>query len=224
MEKKIKAASLMDVMEHLLAHADLSANGLAKILNLPTPTIHRLATGEVQDPRSSTMIFIADYFGITIDQLLGREELDSRFQSKNCAKTIKPASSIPMLSMHEALTASKYHKSPSQWFRWQSNHSIEKEKREKIFSICIKNNLYEPLFYQNSIIIIDPTLSAENGDYVLVSFKGDNVSVLKRYLSEGKNKYLSAVNADNNIMKFDPKESEMIGIVIESCRHFRVDR
>ena len=58
-------ASLKTVIKQLLVHTHLSGNALAKAIKLPTPTIHRLITGEVQDPRLSTLIMIADYFGVS---------------------------------------------------------------------------------------------------------------------------------------------------------------
>ncbi|OGT51107.1 MAG: hypothetical protein A3E84_04660 [Gammaproteobacteria bacterium RIFCSPHIGHO2_12_FULL_42_13] len=73
---------LAKVMTQLLDHAGLTTNGLAVILGIPTPTIYRLAMGDVTDPRLSTMTLIADYFGITIEQLTGRAPLDKKFYKK----------------------------------------------------------------------------------------------------------------------------------------------
>ena len=138
-------------------------------------------------------------------------------------KNIKPDFSIPLLTMHEAHTLLKHCKEPTQWFYWHSNsHHQDDKTNEMLFSIAIKNNLYEPLFYRDSIIIINPTINPENGDYVLINFDGDHLPVLKRYISEGKNKYLSTVNSDAKIVKFDSKESVIIGVVIEMYRSFRV--
>ena len=220
MEKKtMRPTQLTSVLQQLLDHADLTSNGLAKILRLPTPTIHRLLTGEVQDPRISTMTFIADYFGTTIEQLLGRADLDDHFYAENSRRLIKPAASIPLLTMSEAHTLRKYVKEPSAWFRWQSN--TDQADDEKIFAIAIKNNLYEPLFTHSTIIIINPKIDPENGDYVLVHFEGDSIPVLKRYLSEGRNKYFSTVNTDVKTIKFDPAESKIMGVVIESYNNFK---
>lgn len=219
MIKSSKSASLMSTLQHLLDHVDLSANGLAKILNVPTPTVYRLTTGEVQDPRISTLTMLADYFGITIEQLLGRKNLDAHFYAKNAVKYSRPTSSIPLLTLHETYSYQKYLKEPTQWFRWKSY--VDDEKNDNLFSVIIKNNLYEPLFSQDVIIVIDPTIHPENGDYVLINFKGDNISVFKRYLSEGRNKYLAALNIDGANIKFDSNETTIIGVVIESCRNFK---
>lgn len=219
MMKTPKSANLMSTLQYLLDHVDLSANGLAKILDIPTPTIYRLTTGEVQDPRISTLTMLANYFSVTIEQLLGRKNLDAHFYAKNGAKYIKPTASIPLLTLHETYMYQKHFKDPTQWFRWKS--SADDLGNEQIFSISIKNNLYDPLFSHDSVIIVDPTLQPQNGDYVVVNFKGDSISVLKRYMSEGRHKYLSALTVDTSNIKFDANESTMIGVVIESYKNFK---
>lgn len=73
--KNKDAAALKRVLKKLLAQHGLTANALANKLNVPTPTIHRLVTGDVKDPRISTLIIIANYFSVTIEQLLGREKM-----------------------------------------------------------------------------------------------------------------------------------------------------
>jgi SOS-response transcriptional repressor LexA len=216
----MQTMSLMQVLKQLLAYANLTANALAKSLDLPTPTIHRLVTGEVQDPRISTLTLIADYFNISIDQLLGRQALDSRFHSKSSAQKIKPPFSIPLLTMHQAHALSKNMKTASNWFRWQS---ISGDcDYDHLFSIQIKNNLYEPVFIRDTYIIFDASMHPESGDYVLVNFDGDSVPILKRYISEGKNKFLLSMNTDGKTEKFNAKESTVIRVAIEVCRSFKV--
>jgi len=73
--KKIESACIQTVLIKLLADEQLSANALANLLHLPTPTIHRLLTGDVRDPRISTLTIIADFFAISIDQLIGKKPL-----------------------------------------------------------------------------------------------------------------------------------------------------
>lgn len=77
--KQKKPANIQSVLKRLLVKHNITANGLATKLDLPTPTIHRLITGEVKDPRLSTLMFIADYFDMTIEQLIGRELLPKNF-------------------------------------------------------------------------------------------------------------------------------------------------
>ena len=82
-----QTTSIQRVMQKLLTRSHLTANGLATKLNLPTPTVHRLLIGDVQDPRLSTMLLIADYFEITLEQLIGRHSLNKKLLLKHQKKT-----------------------------------------------------------------------------------------------------------------------------------------
>lgn len=47
----------------------LSENQLARNTGVPQPTIHRVLAGKVEDPRDGTLRPLAEYFGVTVEQL-----------------------------------------------------------------------------------------------------------------------------------------------------------
>lgn len=47
----------------------LSENQLARNTGVPQPTIHRILSSSVRDPRDSTLRPLAEYFGVTVEQL-----------------------------------------------------------------------------------------------------------------------------------------------------------
>lgn len=49
-----------------------SGSDLARQLDIPPPSINRILSGQITDPRCSTLILLADYFDVSIDDLLGR--------------------------------------------------------------------------------------------------------------------------------------------------------
>ena len=65
----------LNLQRLMLKHEVKSGSDLARQLDIPPPTINRIVGGQVNDPRCSTLILLADYFNVTIDQLLGREKL-----------------------------------------------------------------------------------------------------------------------------------------------------
>jgi SOS-response transcriptional repressor LexA len=217
-------ANLMLVLRQLLDRTDITANALAKKINLPTPTVNRLLTGDVQDPRASTLIEIANYFGITIDELLGRVPLNEKFIDKEGTSTliVKPPLSIPVLSMIETTQFETHLQTPASWFRWQIQHrSPDIVEEEKIFAVTIKNNLYDPLFLQGSLLIVNPMITPSSGDHVLVSFINDSTAVIKKYISEGQHKYLYPLQKELKTINFDEKHSHIIGVIIASYLSFR---
>ena len=53
-------------------HGEMTESKLAKEINLPQPTVNRLLSGAIADPKISTLTLIANFFKISIDWLLGR--------------------------------------------------------------------------------------------------------------------------------------------------------
>lgn len=55
----------------LMKARGISDNQLAKALFMPQPTVSRIASGVTKEPKEATLRAIADYFGVTTDQLRG---------------------------------------------------------------------------------------------------------------------------------------------------------
>jgi len=74
--KKLPQTKLQKNLQRLLVKRGItSGSDLARQLDVPPPSINRILSGQVTDPRCSTLILLADYFDVSIDQLLGREAL-----------------------------------------------------------------------------------------------------------------------------------------------------
>lgn len=62
----------------------LNETALARATGVPQPTVHRLLNSDTHDPRDSTLRPLADYFGVTVEQL-----------RTNLPKTLPPAPPPP---------------------------------------------------------------------------------------------------------------------------------
>lgn len=63
------------IIRQLMVHAKMSEADLSRGVSLPQTTINRLLTGQTTDPRVSTLVAIAQFFEISLEQILGRELL-----------------------------------------------------------------------------------------------------------------------------------------------------
>lgn len=61
----------------LMKENNISESELARALNLPYNTIHRLISGYTTDPRISTLKLIASYFSVSLDNLFNSHCLSS---------------------------------------------------------------------------------------------------------------------------------------------------
>lgn len=79
--KRTRPTKLQMNLAKLMKNEDVkSGSDLARQLNISSPSINRILARQVTDPRMSTLILLADYFDVSIDQLLGREQL---FENEN---------------------------------------------------------------------------------------------------------------------------------------------
>ncbi len=207
-----------NVLKNLIEQAGINIATLAKKIDLPPPTIHRLVTGEVRDPKISTLTSIANYFSISIDQLLGKEKFDqnSKQKAESNGSEDKRIFELCVLSLNQA---NEYHSllhSPKHkilWVNQKSHHPPDKQKN--IFSVYLKNNIYDPPFVSGTYLIINPDISPANGDHVLIKFNMDSEPVIKKYISEGHQKYLYPLKQDLKSIVFNPNEASLIGVIIE---------
>ena len=95
-------SNLSTVLKHLMSQKGLTSSELARKTRIAQPVIHRLMAGDTVNPQILTLKPIADYFNISIDQLLGYISLknqmpldNSKLQNiNNKLSTIKTIGSI----------------------------------------------------------------------------------------------------------------------------------
>jgi len=69
--------NLSEILSHLMSEANIKSAELARKTGIGQPVIYRLMTGVTENPQILTLKPIADYFGKSIDQLLGLAPLEN---------------------------------------------------------------------------------------------------------------------------------------------------
>lgn len=216
MTASVGTASLeiKDILSQLLKRANIaSGSELARKLNLPAPTINRLLSGYVADPRSSTLVLIADYFNISVGQLLGKETIEGT--------TVLPidaslTSSIPLQSMSELDNESI--NLASEHFHWNSNAISQ---FPKAFAVKIDSTKLEPTFKKNTILIAAPDIQPEDNDYLLVQLGKDAACSLKRYITDGGESYFYPVIKGLKAFPLNETDYNILGVVLEAHVNFK---
>lgn len=67
---------LSSTLKQLMAEKGIKSAELARKIGIGQPVIHRLMSGVTDNPQVHTLQPIAQYFGVTIDQLLGRASVE----------------------------------------------------------------------------------------------------------------------------------------------------
>lgn len=74
-EKKEKGNKLRFVLQKLIKDAGLNEKKLAEALGMPPTTLNQLLNADTLSPRVDTLLPIAKYFNISIEQLIAKQPL-----------------------------------------------------------------------------------------------------------------------------------------------------
>lgn len=77
-------------------HGNLSVSELARVTQVPQPTLHHILSGATKNPRNKALQAIAQFFNVSVAQLCGQEEMSSTGLSEY-TKTHLGLSSIPVI-------------------------------------------------------------------------------------------------------------------------------
>lgn len=187
----------------------LSPAALARALGIPTNKITRILNGDVTDPKASTLLQIASYFGITIEQLLGLEPI---VRQGEAASPQSATRSLPVFEFTQEAS-----KAPKEWYRWPEN-----EIEGDYYALAIDTDLYEPTFPQNSLLIINSDVEPDDRSYIVVKkADGSSYCSIKKYVLEGGQVYLYPINPKLPVEIFDKNLYTIAGVILEVHRKLR---
>ena len=187
-----KYPNLSKTLKRLLFEKQMKPIDLARELDIPQPTIHRLVTGKSTRPYKSSLEPIADYFSISVDQLVGEKTLPAT--TNNIINTAPSIQSIPIMSWKNAGTTTT---SPV-----NKQHVITTTHcNDQCFALIQADYSMEPLFPKSSILLFDPTRLPDDRSYVLVKVHHADTPIFRQILIDVDNQYLKPLNGDAEIYK-----------------------
>jgi transcriptional regulator with XRE-family HTH domain len=203
---------LAKILKKLLFEKDMKVTDLARKLDIPQPTIHRLVSGKSTRPYKSSLEPIANYFSITVDQLLGED--DSQEPSTFPTKEV---TSIPIYQW-EVL--------PNQQSAPPIQTITANNTSDKAFALVMPDTSMEPIFPKSSILIFDPEMPAKDRSYVLAFIKESSLSIFRQLLIDADHKYLKPLNPDLSDFKMRllDKDDIIIASLIESRMDHRLSK
>jgi len=201
----MKVTRIGQILNRLMAEKKIRVAELARQINLPQPTIHRIATGACEHPHSSSLVPIANFFSISVEQLKGHELIP----------WLDRASRIPFLTWEQAL-------------HWPSNKN--KIQGELIFTdanvgkngyaLKINDAAMDPVFPKNTLLIADPDKLPKDRSYVIAILSGINIPIFRQLLIDAKDHYLKALSPDLEQYRMAPlnKNDKILSVVVQAKR------
>ncbi len=221
MKKKSKYSNFSHIGENisrLMEAHGIDATELAKQTDLPTSTISRLRSNLADhSPNLSSLMPIAEFFNITISQLIGENSISSEDYEINLIQNQSQKLSIPLLKTEEIISYISGNFSTSKYV------AIDIPVNKESFSYLLQGNAMEPQFPDKTLLIIDQTIKPENLDYVLLLQSDKKLPIFRQILIEGNEKYFQASNPIfNELIKFSEGKDKILGVMVQSRRNFKV--
>lgn len=197
----------------LMSDVHLSAEELSRRIGLPASTIKKIRSRSDTNPTLSTLIPIAQYFSLSVSQLIG----DEPFPAARIKGTYKPntqiLSQLPLISWEDAITW------PEQNIQIISTVTTECIYDQNAYALLIEEDNFENLA-KGTVLLIDPKLKPAHRDFIIVYKLGQQAPTLKQALFDDGEIYLKPLISGYK-MSLLTSEYKCLGIVIEYKKHLR---
>ncbi len=199
-------------LRRLLDNKNISEAELARQTSIPQPTLHKILSGATSDPRASTLKSLAEYFDISIDDLMSGTATNKRKSDQKCK-----IQSVAIISWDDCLDAKNFLSklTPSTWHQWIVTEFVS----SNTFALISKPSM-EPKFPKGSILIIDPDADPEDGDLVIVQYKDTKQATIRELCIDGPIRTLSTISKSSTTAAPYDSNIQIIGIIVKSIFTF----
>jgi SOS-response transcriptional repressor LexA len=200
---------LINNLKLLMAEAGTKEAELARRTHIPQPTLHKILSGKTADPRYSTLQSLAEFFGLTIDELHG-EEVAAKFSGIPSPK--KQTQSVPIITWTNCIDWKQFISdlNANNWNNWIVIESDENDLFGLISKPCL-----EPRFPRDTTLIISPQTHPQDGDLVVVHYPETDEATLRELSIDGPNRLLHPLNTNSSPDTYNEK-IKILGILLQS--------
>lgn len=206
--------NLSQILRALMDEMHLSESELARRTEVGQPVIHRILSGETDNPRVATLSQIANYFSISISQLIGDAPLpENRIPGTHNHYT-HSWSQVPLLDWEQAI----------HWPEHQIQHpfmvATDVPIGKQAFALKVKDVTMAPRFVEGTLLIVDPARTPADRDFAILYVEGQKNAIFKQILKDGNDTYLKPLNPDFQTTLLDPSQHRIIGTVVQARDDF----
>lgn len=201
-------------LDMLMNESQLSAEELARRIGLPASTIKKIRNG-LSNPTLSTLEPIAEYFCLTLSELVGDSPLAKSRIKGTYKLNEKFLYQIPVIRWKDV----------PYWIMVKSSSRII---RYITTEYSYSNNTYGLIVETDEVatlpsgtaLIIDPDLKMDHRDFVIVSEPGKKVPTIKQILFNGSMIYFKTISQQNTISRMSA-EHKVLGVVAEYKKNLK---
>jgi SOS-response transcriptional repressor LexA len=197
----------------LMAEVQLSAEELSRRVGIPASTIKKIRNNNDTNPTLSTLVPIAQYFSLSLSQLIGDEPFPASRIKGSYQPVQKTLGQIPLISWHDALIW------PEKNIQIISTIATEHTYSSNAYALLVEEDNLENLA-KGTILLIDPQLKPEHRDFIIVYKSGQKIPTIKQALLDDGEIYLKSLIQGYKISLLT-SEYQCLGVIAEYIKHLR---
>jgi|GEM_PF-2409895 len=196
-------------LNYLLNRDSLDIPSLSAETGVPIATIFRMKK-EDNNPTLSSLEPISEFFKIELNDLLYEDITAEKYKKKKLTGCVQY---IPVINLADI---KKWPVNSNEEIYIDTNGGLSKDS----FGIAINTNSMAPIFYENSILIVDPNVTEKDNDYLFCQLGNDSVPVIRQLFIDGTSYFFKPINPNYGEMACI-KKFKIIGIIIKAIEHYR---
>ena len=186
----------------------MSANGVAKELSIASGTVSEWKKGRI--PQNSTLLKIADYFGVTVDYLLGKESAPTKKDPGNISAVM--SGSVHMIPVFESVSAGFGAMAQEYIVDYYPCFIKSATEAAETIIIKVKGDSMYPKIEDGDLIQVHKQESVDSGAIAVVLVDGDEGYVKKVVYGEDWIE-LHSINPMYPVMRFKGPDALRIRII-----------
>lgn len=208
--------SFAKVLSELIDTSGTTAYSISKKIGVSDVSLYKWREGETT-PNLDTAIKLADYFGVTLDELAGRESPPPTEQAEQIAMVELPLLGEISAGPFEPEEENHAGKRPIPLYK------LGRANPKDCYFLRVSGRSMDQLFHDGEYIVIRKTADAKNGDVVVAYDETLNGFTLKTFIRQGNIVMLQPANPEYAPIIYDKpskQKLEVIGVVLCSERDF----
>lgn len=211
--------NLSTILRVLMNEVKITVTELARQTGIGQPVIHRMASGETDNPKVGSLSPIAKFFNVNISQLVGDEPLPANRVAGSHNPYYRSWYQVPLLSWEQA-AARPERMIPSDV---QCQVSTVSHVSPQAFAVRMEDTTMAPRYPLGTLLLIEPTLPAQDKDFVAIVVEGEPKVQIKQILMDGNDIYLKPYNNDFETKRV-AKPYQIKGVMIQSLTEYHQER
>lgn len=198
---------LKNNLTFLMTERHISASQLARETGIPPTTIKRIRNSVNSNPTLVSLLPIAKFFGVSVSQLLGETHLSIHKVLSNQNQHETPHAYLPIITWEQAI-------SPQDINMLEIDYAVAgKNLSAQSYALIVQENDWKK-FSKGTLLIIDPQITPESGDYVIAYDRNENKVTVKQIILKNDGKYLKSLINENQFIELSENQ-KVLGIIVE---------